>query len=67
MTPTAEGEPWVSFQLMAGGLANDVDFSEEPCRWLGAHPALTNGRIASAALKGDFCYTRYLWKARCFV
>lgn len=34
----AEGgdEPWVSFQLMAGGLTNDVDFSEQPCLWLGA-------------------------------
>lgn len=34
----AEGgdEPWVSFQLMAGGLANDVDFSQQPYLWLGA-------------------------------
>lgn len=32
----AEGEPWVSFQLMAGGLANDVDFSKQPYLWLGA-------------------------------
>lgn len=34
--PVAEGEPWVSFQLMADGLANDVDFSEQPYLWLGA-------------------------------
>ncbi len=34
--PVAEGEPWVSFQLMAGGLTNDVDFSEQPYLWLGA-------------------------------
>lgn len=36
VTPVAEGEPWVSFQLMAGGLTNDVDFSEQPYLWLGA-------------------------------
>lgn len=36
VTSAAEGEPWVSFQLMAGGLTNDVDFSEQPCLWLGA-------------------------------
>ena len=36
VTPVAEGEPWVSFQLMAGGLANDVDFSKQPYLWLGA-------------------------------
>lgn len=36
VTPAAEGEPWVSFQLMAGGLTNDVDFSEQPYLWLGA-------------------------------
>lgn len=36
VTPVEEGEPWVSFQLMAGGLANDVDFSEQPYLWLGA-------------------------------
>lgn len=36
VTPAAEGEPWVSFQLMAGGLANDVDFSKQPYLWLGA-------------------------------
>ena len=34
--PVAEGEPWVSFQLMAGGLANNVDFSKQPYLWLGA-------------------------------
>ena len=34
--PVAEGEPWVSFQLMADGLANDVDFSKQPYLWLGA-------------------------------
>ena len=34
----AEGgdEPWVSFQLMAGGLTNDVEFSKQPYLWLGA-------------------------------
>lgn len=31
-----EAEPWVSFQLMEGGLANDVDFSKQPYLWLGA-------------------------------
>lgn len=36
VTPVAEGEPWVSFQLMAGGLTNDVDFSKQPYLWLGA-------------------------------
>lgn len=36
VTPAAEGEPWVSFQLMAGGLTNDVDFSKQPYLWLGA-------------------------------
>lgn len=36
VTPVAEGEPWVSFQLMAGGLTNDVDFSQQPYLWLGA-------------------------------
>lgn len=41
----AEGgdEPWVSFQLMAGGLANDVDFSRQPYLWLGA-PGVGNSR-----------------------
>lgn len=34
----AEGgdEPWVSFQLMVDGLANNVDFSKQPHLWLGA-------------------------------
>lgn len=36
VTSAAEGDPWVSFQLMAGGLTNDVDFSEQPYLWLGA-------------------------------
>lgn len=36
VTSAAEGEPWVSFQLMAGGLTNDVDFSKQPYLWLGA-------------------------------
>ena len=36
VTSVAEGEPWVSFQLMADGLANDVDFSKQPYLWLGA-------------------------------
>lgn len=36
-----EAEPWVSFQLMEGGLANNVDFSKQPYLWLGA-PGIGN-------------------------
>ena len=47
VTPAAAGEPdpWVSVRLIEGGLANDVDFSEQPYLWLGS---VTHGNAYGA-------------------